>query len=90
MLRKQSSLGHAYDSSSYKSKNIDFAQECHSILQLSENGCHSEASQLSTNVNVNPFLISNPSSQTSSPQQFCNPKCDNLNLPIADSEMGHT
>ena len=68
---------------------MDFAVECHSLLHLSsEDGRCSEvsagnASQVSTNVNVNPFLVtsSNPSSQTSSPQQFCNPKSDNLGLP---------
>ena len=35
-LRKQSSLGHQpYDNSSYKA--TEFAVECHSLLQLSEN-----------------------------------------------------
>lgn len=31
-LRKQSSQGHQFDSSSLKSKQLDFAVECHSIL----------------------------------------------------------
>jgi len=33
-IRKQSSLGHQeqYDVSSFKSKQIDFAAECHSLL----------------------------------------------------------
>ena len=86
-LRKQSSLGHyEFDGSSFKSKQIDFAAECHSLLQLSgsNNGrrisdVSGEVSQVSTSGNVNPFAINSiPSSQTSSPQQFCNPKSDDL------------
>ena len=64
-------------------------------LSNSQGECFSDgnASQVSTNVNVNPFLVSsNPSSQTSSPQQFCNPKSDGLGVPAAvetDSGMAN-
>ena len=69
-LRKQSSLGHEYDVSSFKSKQIDFAVECHSLLHLSGSvdgrrisDVSGDASQVSTSGNVNPFVVNSiPSS----------------------------
>ena len=83
------------DTSGFTSKQLDFAFECHSLLrESSDERCSNisagNASQISTNVNINPFLVSsNPSSQTSSPQQFCNPKSNNLDAPhlAKDSSM---
>ena len=94
-LRKQSSVGHDISGCLTSNKNDDFAVECHSILHISSDdgrcsAVSGAASQVSTN--VNPFLVtsSNPSSQTSSPQQFHNPKSDNLQAPLLskDSSMG--